>query len=744
MSRVSRRAAVAVLAAGCSSSSTVPGDAGAGDGAFDPIDVPVWSEVAGDFHSIVAGPLRVLYDPPDGVLGAFPSAMSFDGVVDGRSSKQVIVHVGQSEDVASASPQGTSFRSFDGGANFPEAYSDPVSPLNGLRLEDGRIVTVGFKPIALDGLRAELPLARSSDGGATWSDEVAVLEATTPITSLRMHRGGFQQLDGTILMPHYIRYQGQTGHGIELAESRDGGETWTRRGTIAAPTEQRSYNEVTVAEVADGSMLAITRTALASGAFGPLLQFRSDDDGRTWSEPSEVQIQFGDAAPGPRPAVDPHLFRLPSGVLVLAAGRPDNWVAISRDGSGESWEGGRVIYVNYPTTPAGASRHHGSSGYLSMAGLASHRLLITGDNCANSWGCPASEGGWTVDGQYRVWLRSIDIAPADPGRIDLAGKLASGRIALAGDMTWTSSAHPEAGAAAAFDGSIEPWSSAIKASGSEDGDLTIELDRTYQLTRIGVALRRGHAGAARVYLSEDGDEWYGPVVDAAGPHRALRSFAPASPVAARFVKVRVTGEPDCGAGLEGGCSALAELEIYATVDSFENEAIGVAPRGTTNAAMATVVSDEGGQALRVHDTSATGHARIQRLTTPSPRKRLELRLRPDALPNAFLFDLLGRDGDEVISTYHLAVLADGRFARYDPASESWSPVGEAGLVGVDRWSTIRLDAGLDSALLTVDGVEIATLPPSSPGADSLVGWSFASAGTAPVGDDVVIDDVLFE
>lgn len=59
----------------------------------------------------------------------------------------------------------------------------------------------------------------------------------------------------------------------------------------------------------------------------------------------------------------PVLDLLPNGVMTLTFGRPGNWVAISPDGLGHSFEQAQVTYQNYPGQDTGAfQRFHGSGG----------------------------------------------------------------------------------------------------------------------------------------------------------------------------------------------------------------------------------------------------------------------------------------------------------------------------------------------------------------------------------------------
>lgn len=689
--------------------------------------------------------MTTLFEPPSGGRGSFPVGASYDVVDDrGRTTKRVFVGIPQNPDDPAAPLQHALLISDDGGETFTASeFDDKPEVTNLARLPSGTLVDVSFKAVSLADGVAQLLVRRSTDDAASWSSSTIPLDAPQPVGGFRLHRGIVVLADGMLLTPAYLGYVGETAHGVRLLESTDEGASWSVRSTIAAPSGNEGYNETAIAQVADGTLLAVMRTE-APGGHGPLMQSRSLDEGASWSAPTAVQVSFGGAA-GPRVGVDPALLLLPNGVLALSGGRPDNWLAVDPSGTGESFSLSRVTYVNVPSTPNGASQFHGSSGYSALVELGSNRLLLVGDNCANSWGCPADEGGWTVDGEPRIWQSFVDVLTPDVGKIALAPAIAAGRVELGGTMTWSDPSHPEAGPAAAFDGSTATWSAAF-ADGDAPPQLVLKLDRIHELTRVGLFLRRGLPASATVYVSEDGDAWGEPIVVADDrTHHAIEYFDLPAGVRAGWLKVVGVPHDDCAPPLSGSCGVLGELELYSTIDGFENDALGVVPRGYGEAALARVgFVDDGGRALRIHDDSDQAHAKLLRRTTASTTKRLELRVRADALPNAMLIDVLGTTaaGDEV-AAYHLAWTGDGSLRRYDAAAQTWDDVAGPGLADPSAWTTIRVLAATDGATLCVDGEPVATIVPSTQ-VVSLVGHGFASAGTAPVGDDVTIDDVLFD
>jgi hypothetical protein len=349
-----------------------------------------------------------------------------------------------------------------------------------------------------------------------------------------------------------------------------------------------------------------------------------------------------------------------------------------------------------------------------------------------------------VDDRFRIWRRLIDVLTPGTGKIDLWTKYQRGTVTVETDMTFDNADHPRAAIAGAFDGSTEPWSAALH-QGSEPATFTIALDREYYVHRIGLSLAIGRSAGARVLLSDNGQRWSEPVVDiAARTHHALEYVELPQAARARFVRI-VADATDCPADVGGQCAILNEIELYGEVDSFENDPIGALPRGYAGSDLVRVALTTDGDSRRVlhlDDTSATEHARVTYAQHSSPTKELSFRLFPRALPGGFLFDVLSEDAaSQPITAYHLAVFSDGSLRHWDAASAVWSAVTEPNVVPLGAWTTITVSANLDQAVINVPGQSAVTVVPSTPGSTGLTGHGFASAGTAPIGDDLFIDDV---
>ncbi|MEJ7730448.1 MAG: discoidin domain-containing protein [Polyangiaceae bacterium] len=286
-------------------------------------------------------------------------------------------------------------------------------------------------------------------------------------------------------------------------------------------------------------------------------------------------------------------------------------------------------------------------------------------------------------------------------------------------------------------------------SDAAEGTLTVHLEREYDLTRVGLSIRRDFPGDARVYVSADGESWSEAIVAAEGrTHRAIEYFVLAQPARARHVKVVVSSAAPCDEEIGGACAFLNELELYSTIDSFENDPIGNAPRGYQQVTSSWVTDYETGtmgRALRIVDDADDQQATLRWNGAPRTERVLAFALLPLELPGGFLFDIEGvDDADAPVTSYHLAVFPDGSVQHYDFAAEKWTPLAEAGLVPVGSVSRIRVEASVTEATIFVGDEKLATVTPSAPGATALTAHLFSSSGTAAVGDQVLIDDVGFQ
>ncbi|MDQ0363865.1 discoidin domain-containing protein [Catenuloplanes indicus] len=717
-----------------------------------------------------ASEFGTVWDPPGDdapgstpVQAAFPGVLAVDAVAtDGTPVRRQYARFGLTRDDPNITGLSAQLESVDDGATFPAAtyLDDPARAVqtSAIRLRDGSLLAYSFKtqpPPYNVGRHVRLTAYRSTDEGRTWASEDVLVDMGVYFHGGRTASVPLELPNGDIVFAVYGKYADSANYRVQLQASTDGGRTFTRRGILAPADAANSYNETGLAALPNGKLIAVVRHHVPNSAgslddVGVPVWTTSADNGATWTPLRDLSVTFPygydpmDDTTKKLEAVAPDLKLMPNGALVLRAGRPDNWVAISTDGQGTGWIG-QLTYRNCPTD---GDRHRGSTGYGGIDYVSANRAVVVGDNCDVTWSCTATSGSrFTVDKQTRVWRRWIDVLTPDVGRIDLATKYRKGKITVSGNMTSSVPGHPRARVDGAFDGSTEYWSSAVNTGGA--GTYVLHLDRSYPLTKIGLSLRNGRTATGRVHLSSDGVTWGQPVAVAADrTHLAMEFFTLPTPAEARFVKIEVDASSACAPHLTGSCSFLNELELYSSINSFENDPVNNRPRGFTDIVQSwqtqrdpALADNDSASALVIVDTNANHIARVDRPGTPSPTRTLEFRLKPLHLLG-FLVDLHGRDAaGKDVTAYHLAVTADGRIARHD--GNAWINLTGPGVVTENNWSTLRVTADTMRASIQVGGVTVAPDVPASTRAATLTGYGLASNGTATVGDKYLVDDVLF-
>lgn len=693
-------------------------------------------------YAFDVGTLATAYTPPAGVIAGFPSLSAFDTGTPAAPTRSMLSWFSQHPDVVGATGTGA-VTSTDGGASFP-ASSYTANEPGGVELRDGTLFGTDVNPASISAGVATITVHRSTDGGATWQTSTAAVTLPAATTWMTVAGSPLELADGTLLLTYYSTFTGYSQSSSYVVASTDGGATFVPRGYIARPpstTDGTAYNETAVAQLPDSSLLSVFRHQNGS-TVSTLRYAKSGDGGATWTAPQDVLVSLDGAAAAVRNGVDPALKLLPNGILALSSGRDDNWVAYSVNGQGTGWVGS-LTYRNCPTS---GSREHGSSGYTGIAASGANTLIQAGDNCAPGWGCSSTDSGFTMDANYRIWRRTLSALTPDVGKIDLATGYRQGLVTVDTNLTWSDPAHPRAGVAAAFDGSTDYWSSAVGAQ-TGTGSFVIKLDHPYDLTRIGLSLRNGRPESARVYTSTDGVTWNGPVAQASGRTDLALVYATLSaPTTARYVKIEVDPSTSCDPVVGTSCTFLNEIELYSTTDSFENDPLGNRPRGYTGLNQ-TWISNYGidgtsSQALRLDDTSTTAPATATWPGTPAPTEILQFTAKPVTLPGGLLFTINDRTSSgATVSAYHLGVFSDGSLHRYNGGT--WITLTGPGTIPIGSWSTITLTATLSSATLSVNGTQVATgIPRTETTATALAGHTFSSAGTAPTGDNILIDDVV--
>lgn len=673
--------------------------------------------------SIKASAEVVLGTPAGSDLAQFPGLFSIDRVVSGAARKRVLAYWDVHPDVPGSTPPPREGKRDDGPLTFPYYHSAYDNGL--LRLRDGRLFGVDFTsrmlPIgAATGTSQEVDTYVSSDEGLTFSLTTGTL-TTSLMKSVNpgsgrggfvFHRSLWQANDGTIYATFYGNYNTDTSFRVLWCKTTDLGATWSVVSTIATG----GMNETAVAQCGDGSLLAIMR-----GPEPYLYRSRSTDGGVTWSARALLNV----AGASPVSGVSPELKLLTNGVLVLASGRPNDWVAISTD-HGNTWTNKTNLYLG-----AGYAQ---TSGYPAMAEMEGNMALVAYDTGASASGTAPSPN------PYSIRYKEVTALKGPVQRIDLKTKAELGLITVTTNMTYSDPNLPCLRPHGAFDGSSYYWAAAFKDGSLTDGSYVINLDKPYPITNLGVLLKRGYAESASVYFSTDGGATWGSPVKTYtnATHYALDYTAFATPfVNINAVKVTTVGQ----------WTGLNEIELYTSYDTFENESDFNVPNYWTNVnGFGCVVESAAGyqsnRALRVNDYLTTNNPLIQKISPNSSTKAISFRVYPSVLPNGFIFTVKANVSSGADSAFHFSVTNTGAVQWYN--GTGWVALAAAGTIPVGSWSQVQINATLSSAELKVNGVSkgfAGIYAQAGKTISSLKGLAFGGYGTAPVGDSVYFDDV---
>ena len=157
----------------------------------------------------------------------------------------------------------------------------------GYRAKDGKllhpfyILNADYEETAQPQNWSRVHLAESSDGGRTWS----IRRLDVPLAIAASFGGILRLDDGTLLLNVYgARRRGTFRHEAGLLRSRDDGRSWGDYTVIGATADPDGgparLNETSVAQLADGRLVSMSRTQYAGY---PLYRGVSTDGGRTWS-----------------------------------------------------------------------------------------------------------------------------------------------------------------------------------------------------------------------------------------------------------------------------------------------------------------------------------------------------------------------------------------------------------------------------------------------------------------------------
>lgn len=517
---------------------------------------------------------------PGGRLGALPQGLSFDHVVDDIRKKKTILSIPRHSDSSTVQPNNLTMVSEDNGREFFADRSQPKTFSFGAsnKLADGSLIGVGGYGVRPAGATTfTLATHRSNDLGKTWKTSMNPLTenlykmAWYAFTGRKIIELG----DGTLLLATYGVTMNNGPTRTVLLQSTDGGNSWSQRSAIHSGPggTVNCSSEAALEHTSDGRLIAVTRSCESSAT--PTLpmgvQF-SDDGGKTWSE----RKIFVPPAGLPDRGIMPHLNLQANGAMVLSYGRPDNYVAVSWDGTGRTWDDGKLVFSNHIRTTS-PGRWYGSSGNTSLLANTANSSMYYGDSCHNEWSC------YEYGQQNGVFAQQVDVVKAGTGKIDLEWGVRKGTMKLTAGVVPADARFPEQRLAGAVDGSNELRAAARFAAGAVTGSkgLTLDLGRAYTLDKIGLMLDRGVANSARIQVSLDGKHYQTVASQVNSTDYALRYHQLDTPVRAMFV--RIVGGPNAP------LTAVNELELYAAgMNTFENDATNAAPRGSVDAKHALV------------------------------------------------------------------------------------------------------------------------------------------------------------
>jgi hypothetical protein len=212
-----------------------------------------------------------------------------------------------------------------------------------IQLKDGRHLWLSYFTRPVEARTLSCWVGRSSDGRSfAWSaGRVSFPQAVRPWEQgnafMMFARSIVELADDSLVATLYGYFEGDgSKYRCVLVRSTDGGANWEYLSTIAhdpqAPAE--GYCEPVLCRTTDGDLLCVMRV----GSGLPMWSCRSGDDGRTWSQPTQLPPRMS--------SVFPDAVLMSNGVLAVSFGRPGTHIAFSVDGKGERWASRTTVYAD--------------------------------------------------------------------------------------------------------------------------------------------------------------------------------------------------------------------------------------------------------------------------------------------------------------------------------------------------------------------------------------------------------------
>ncbi len=219
-----------------------------------------------------------------------------------------------------------------------------------IRLQDGRIAVVLRGGASHLGLQGRLDMVFSSDDGRTWTKPRVVVD--TPVDDRNPALG--QARDGSLVVGYWrtARYDEKGKYAPNLdkpvdtwvTRSRDGGKTWSEPSAIDVAEFGWGSPFGKIVTLPDGAMLMAIYGGSRRAAGEKVKRdrdhsyvYRSTDDGLTWKFLAEI-------GNGKQQLNETALLRHSSGKLIAAvrSGAGDVWLSESPD-SGQTWSATRPL-----------------------------------------------------------------------------------------------------------------------------------------------------------------------------------------------------------------------------------------------------------------------------------------------------------------------------------------------------------------------------------------------------------------
>jgi hypothetical protein len=300
--------------------------------------------------------------------------------------------------------------------------------------------------------------------------------------------------------------------------------------------------------------------------------------------------------------------------------------------------------------------------------------------------------------------------------------------------------------------------------GTASGVYQLDLQKTYRLNSVGIAmLYEKQQSVTFQYATAANPTFWITISDATQTNAVNRciKYTDFTPVAARYIKVTVSGAGQIG---------LGELELYEASSTFEGN--GASPNSVIHGLMpygyalyGNIASKHGisvrdvygyasNRALCLFDGDSSYLAGLKKIESASNKKILEFRFRAAAIPaNQFIsMRILGMASGSESTVFYLALMPDGSLRANQGTGGFNHTVAGPGTIAINPTSPWRLikivaDESANIAYVYLDGsatpVGSFSMHTSPAGTTNLTGFAFASYGTNTFGELAYFDDINF-